>query len=391
MANLKKRADGRYLVQIYLGRDEEGKKTYKNIYADTPAKLREKEAKVRTLLGKGIDVKAQRDAFSTWAGAWLSIKEASRVCDKQLGNYRRAVDFWEKRLAGYEIGDVRADDIETGLLELVKGGYAERTVKFYRSTMRQIMERAVGRVIEINPERRVKLAMSGAAEEQRRALTKEEQGWIWDTPHRGQAVAVIMMLSGLRRGELAALTWGDVDLKARTIAVNKVVEYADDGTPSLRNYTKSHAGMRVVDIPKKLCEYMAGMERDNLLVIHTEAGGVMTHSAWVKLWSSYMRLLNVKYGAGIRKHQDKPGRPGPKTYEMTIPHITLHWLRHTFCTLMYLAGVDVMTASKQMGHADVATTLRIYTHLDDVYKRRSVGKLDRYLGGQSMVSQKDAK
>ena len=64
---------------------------------------------------------------------------------------------------------------------------------------------------------------------------------------------------------------------------------------------------------------------------------------------------------------------------MTIPPITMHWLRHTFCTLLYLAGVDVVQACAQMGHADVSTTLRIYTHLDAIHKRKSVDKLDAYL------------
>ena len=73
------------------------------------------------------------------------------------------------------------------------------------------------------------------------------------------------------------------------------------------------------------------------------------------------------------------GKPGPKTLDMTIPPITLHWLRHTFCTLLYLSGVDVVQACAQMGHADVSTTLRIYTHLDSIHKRKSVSKLDAYL------------
>ncbi len=187
-----------------------------------------------------------------------------------------------------------------------------------------------------------------------------------------------MMLSGLRRGELTALTWNDIDTKARQITVNKAVAYLSDGTPYVKD-AKSTAGMRVVDIPSKLCEYLDGLPRDSTLVVHTEKGTLMTESAWVKLWSSYMRLLNIKYRSGILKHQDQPGRPGPKAYEMTSPPITLHWLRHTFCTLMYLAGLDVITASKQMGHADVATTLRIYTHLDAKYKRKNVDKLDLHL------------
>lgn len=106
------------------------------------------------------------------------------------------------------------------------------------------------------------------------------------------------MLSGLRRGELAALTWNDVDLKGRTIIVNKSIEYASDRTPHLKNITKAAAGMRTVDIPHKLVNYMSQLPRDNVLVVHSASGKVITESAWVKLWSSYMRELNIKYGAG---------------------------------------------------------------------------------------------
>lgn len=59
------------------------------------------------------------------------------------------------------------------------------------------MQRAVGRVIASNPVELVQLTQSGQKAEQRRALSGEEQGWIFDTPHRAQPVAVIMMLSGL--------------------------------------------------------------------------------------------------------------------------------------------------------------------------------------------------
>lgn len=383
MARAKKRADGRYCAQIYLGRDEDGKRKYKSVYAKSPAELKEKETAIRAQLGRGLDVLAQRDSFSQWADDWFRLKEAENITSRQMDNYRHAVKVWKEELQGYEIGQVRADDIERVLVSLVNAGYAQRTVNLYRSTIRQIMRRAVGRVIPSNPEEQVHLAAAGRKEEQRRALTTEEQQWIWDTPHRAQPVAIIMMLSGLRRGELAALTWNDVDLKERTITVNKVIEYSSSGVPSLRHVTKSDAGMRTIDIPQRLADYMGQMPQDNVLVIHTVDGKVMTATAWVKLWKSYMRVLNEKYGAGILADQDKPGKPGPKTYVMTIPPITLHWLRHTFCTIMYHAGVDVVQACAQMGHADVTTTLKIYTHLDALHKRKAVDKLDTYLSQKS--------
>lgn len=159
------------------------------------------------------------------------------------------------------------------------------------------------------------------------------------------------MLSGLRRGELAALTWNDVDLKARTITVNKTIEYDSNGTPTLRHVTKSDAGMRTVDIPQRLADYMAAMPRDGLLVIHSAKGEVMTATAWAKLWRSYMRELNIKYATRTPADLERmrSSKPGPKVFDMTIPPITMHWLRHTFCTLLYLAGVDVVQACAQMG------------------------------------------
>ena len=381
MARAKKRADGRYCAQIYLGRDENGKRQYKSVYGKSPAELKEKETAVRLQLGRGLDVLSQRDSFDTWADDWLRLQEKEGITCRQTDNYRRAVKLWKGELQGYEIGQVRADDIERVLIGLTDQGLSQRTISLYRSTVRQIMQRAVGRVIPANPEEQVQLAAVGRKEEQRRALTDEEQQWIWDTPHRAQPVAGIMMLSGLRRGELAALTWNDVDLKERTITVNKVIEYDSNGVPNLRHVTKSAAGMRTVDIPQRLADYMAGLPRDNLLVIHSARGGVMTESAWAKLWRSYMRELNIKYGTRTPADLErmKSGKPGPKVFDMTIPPITMHWLRHTFCTLLYLAGVDVVQACAQMGHADVSTTLRIYTHLDAIHKRKSVDKLDAYL------------
>lgn len=386
MARLKKRADGRYCSQIYLGRDENGKRQYKSVYGKTPAEVKEKETAVRLQLGRGLDVLSQRDSFSFWADDWLRIKEKEDITPRQMDNYRRAVKFWKEELHCYEIGQVKADDIEQVLLVLVDRGLAQRTINLYRSAIRQIMRRAVGRVIPTNPEEQVSLAAVGRRETQRRALTAEEQQWIWDTPHRAQPVAVIMMLSGLRRGELAALTWNDVDLKGRTITVNKTIEYDSNGTPSLKHVTKTAAGMRTVDIPQRLADYMAELPRSNLLVIPSAHNTVMTESAWSKLWRSYMLLLNEKYGTRTPADltRKKSSKPGPKKLDMTIPNITMHWLRHTFCTLLYLSGVDVVQACAQMGHADVSTTLRIYTHLDATHKRKSVDKLDLYLSGKKV-------
>ena len=53
-------------------------------------------------------------------------------------------------------------------------------------------------------------------------------------------------------------------------------------------------------------------------------------------------------------------------------------LRHTFCTNMYLAGVDILTAQHQMGHSDIKTTLSIYTHISENFAKDEMKKLDSF-------------
>lgn len=79
----------------------------------------------------------------------------------------------------------------------------------------------------------------------------------------------------------------------------------------------------------------------------------------------------------------------PKAYNAPtgIPQLldkfTAHQLRHTYCTMLYLAGVDILTASKLMGHSDVKITLEIYTHLDEKYKRLNIEKFNNYIANDT--------
>ena len=98
MARAKKRSDGCYCAQIYLGRDTDGRKQYKSVYAKSLAELKEKETAVRLQLGRGLDVLSQRDSFATWADDWLRLKEKENITARQMDNYRRAVKLWNEEL-----------------------------------------------------------------------------------------------------------------------------------------------------------------------------------------------------------------------------------------------------------------------------------------------------
>ena len=186
---------------------------------------------------------------------------------------------------------------------------------------------------------------------------------------------MLMMYSGLRKGEVTALTWADIDFDNHTISVNKSFNFKQ-GEIKL---PKTTAGNRVVSVPAKLIRFLRTVPKNNILVVTTANGGRMTESAWKRLWESYLKDLNLKYGTSLIKRS----KFDPKGSIMTIEPFTPHCLRHTFCSIMYEAGTDVLTAKEQMGHSDIKTTLSIYTHLDKQHKQKNISKLDAYLDGNA--------
>lgn len=73
-SRVKKRPDGRYVMQIYIGMVD-GKRKYKSVYGSTPKEVERKAQEVRIMLGKGMDVAAMRDTVEEWASRWINMKK----------------------------------------------------------------------------------------------------------------------------------------------------------------------------------------------------------------------------------------------------------------------------------------------------------------------------
>ena len=103
---------------------------------------------------------------------------------------------------------------------------------------------------------------------------------------------------------------------------------------------------------------------------------MLTKTAWAKMWQSYMCDLNVKYGYENSESKFHPN------LQMRIRAFSPHQLRHTYATILYTSGVDILTAQKQLGHSDVKTTIGIYTHLEAEREKNSIDKLNSYISKQ---------
>lgn len=370
---LKKRKDGRYEAKIYLGLDENQKKIYKSIYGNTPKEVYDKEAELRAKMKKGIDIMSLDDSFSQWATRLCELKQ-TELTDSEYATFRFRCDYFAENIGYLPLKDVSQINLQPLINNLLKRNpstnkpSSKRTIERYLAVASQVFEYAIeNRATDFNPCKYVKIPKAAKTTE-RRALTAEERIRIEETPHRAQLAAMLMMYSGLRRGEATALLWSDIDLKNKTISVTKSYDFKDFELKE----PKTESGKRIVSIPQKLADYLSTIERKSLYVLTTADGRMMTDSAWKSMWDSYMCDLNEKYGT-FKQSKFNPHRI------ITIEPFTPHCLRHTFCTLMYESGVDVLTAREQMGHSDVKTTLAIYTHLDKLHKAKNISKMDEYL------------
>lgn len=382
-----RRADNRISVQVYLGRDPETKKRkYKTVYGRTQVEADEKAQEIKLALKRGIDVTPELVTFSQWADKWIKIKKAEISVRRGIV-YESHIKHLKAAFGGTDIAKVRPADVQDMLLALsinnpnTKKPMAKETLSGLKSTANQIFQLAIdNRVMDYNPVRSAKIPAKDTPAT-RRALTETEQSWINDTYHeRGQLAAMIMMYSGLRRGELISLMWKDINLTAGTITVDKAVEIIG-GKAVLKDYAKTPSSIRAVNIPNRLINYLKAQKRQSIYVCVSAQGKMHTESSWRRMWQSYLADLNIKYGDFSPFEKAPKSKFDPAGVPFVIPKISPHWLRHTFCTMLYFAGVDILTAKNQMGHKDIQTTLEIYTHLDALHKAKEISKLNAYLDG----------
>lgn len=307
--------------------------------------------------------------FDSLSSLWLKTRK-NKVSYSQYKNLRCYINHLNRYIGSAAVEDIKPTDIDILLDTLTDKNpntgrpASHQTLVDVRSTANRIFEYGIDlELITRNPARGREVSRY-APRRYRRALTATEQGLIVSTSHRARVGALVMMLAGLRRGELIPLTWDDVDFDGLKISVTKSAESKGGNRFEVKSGTKTSWG-RMVDITLDLALELQNAKKaaTSKYVCSRANGQIHTLISWRRMWESYITAL----------------KRSPGVEETNIEEITAHYLRHTYATLLYLSGVDVLTASRLLGHVNVKTTIVIYTHLDELMKSKSVDKLDSYL------------
>ncbi|MEA4928362.1 MAG: tyrosine-type recombinase/integrase [Candidatus Limiplasma sp.] len=338
--------------RIRTGYDNNGNPTYKTATGTTPEKLHKSIAnimiesgqvlippQVQTLAPTQPDTASESPAFKAYARKWYkkykkdSFKPSTVAARNSLMENHVYDAFGKKTLK--EIG---TDDILALYAKKEKAKLARSTIDLIRTFVKGIFDSALlDDLVTKNPVRDKRIKINTDKVSERTALTLEQVQSIINNldvlDTKEKLLLSLMIYTGARKGEILALKWEDIhDGK---IHITRNATYPSNtpevGTP------KTKAGVRAVPI-------LSGLEK----ILKDERGiGWLFGNRWdtpihdekyKAMWESIKKKINI-YGA------------------------TAHTFRHTFITLAALANVNPVTVKTIVGHANIQTTLNIYTHV----------------------------
>ena len=324
-----------------------GKPEYKKLRAKTIAKLDEKVNEYRK--NKAFGIEQTNITVDEWQSEWFkAYKSACRQTTKSFYE-----SLYNKHIKP-NIGAMRLNQVKEHACQKILNDMSEthgkKTVASVRSLLFSLFDKAqANHYIVTNPAQR--LVANGKPKKQRRELTQVERKKYLSAckTHSFGEFAAFLYFFGLRRGEALALTKNDIFLDS--INIDKQYTFPANNLGELGK-PKTTAGCRNIPIPTKARQYIDFENISDGLIFTNDEGNPLSYSQIVDRWNSFITFA-------LGKDTD----------------ITMHCLRHNYCTMLFEQKVDIQTVQELMGHDDIQTTLSVYTHYTEKIAKKSKKKV----------------
>ena len=370
--NIRKRADGRWEGRYTAGyHPETGKRIIKNVLGKTQAECK---AKLKKAIeeSQSLDVgRADEYTVAAWLRTWFELYAKPHIRPSTMNYYHRNI---EQHVAP-AIGDIPLNKLTTrdlqklyndlqsnGRLRKVqkkeKPGLSNSTVRGIHMMLHNALDRAMKeKLILSNPTENC--IIPKIEKQEMKILRPDPISSYLNAAERRNALPMfyLELVSGLRKGELTALLWSDLDIQNRTISVSKQYVKNPNGELALTR-PKTETSVRKVSIPQEAVDLLISehdKHPDNPYMFPSPITGEMYYPD--SIVNLHKKILK----------------------DAGLPHIRFHDLRHTFATLALQNGVDVKTVSSMLGHYDAGFTLRTYTHATRQMQQKAAEKMGSFM------------
>jgi integrase len=366
----KRERDGRWVATILVGYAPSGKPIRKTYVSAKRGEVAEKLKEAMRQHDLGVDLTTEDLTVEAYLLRWLDDAARPTVKESTYMQYRRTVKNHIipalgrsklKKLTAMHLNGFYREKLETGL--------APATVLYMHRVIHKALAQAdrwalvVRNVADlVDPPRVAASTVAAFSLEQARAFLVAVRG------DRLEALYVVALSVGLRRGEVLALRWEDIDLTNATMSVRRTLTkveggwaFAEPKTPSSRRNVKLPAF--VVNALDHHKDQQKKEREDALhwsdpgLVFCTEIGTVIDG-----------RNLLAKFKGKLKAAGLKPDE------------FTFHGLRHSAATLMLALGVQPKVVQETLGHSRIAVTIDLYSHVLPHLQDEAAAKMDALLG-----------
>lgn len=363
--NIFRRKDGRWEAR-YIHHYENGRPKYHYLYAASYAEAKAKKQYALAMLGAD-DIELPPNSFEQVARQWLRDVRFS-VKESTFARYHRTVEnFLLPRFGALDVSEVERFRINAFTEHLLvcgglRGGpLSPKTVSDILYVLKAIIcfgeaeGMVFGNIAGIRYPQRSKQNVKIIDKNARARLERE----LMNAEDSTGIGVLFALFAGMRIGEICGLRWGDVDLKRRTVSVERTVERIANLDPDDMRRTKliiskpkTESSRRVIPLPRFLAEQLktARGDRDGELFILSDS-----------LQPAEPSCLYRRYQTMMRRHG--------------IEGYSFHALRHTFATRCVEKGFDTKSLSEILGHSSISTTLTFYVHPTLEQKRAQMERL----------------
>lgn len=320
---------------------------------------------------KGDDADKSPKA-TTFADFWPRvIRDHYKANRKKASTIETAESIYKNHLHEW-LGGKRLDEIRGPEIAALKGRLADAAPKTVNNIL-TVLSRALRCAVEWGelakkPKMEFLPVPTGAPKwyelhEYRRLISGANKS--------GAHVLVLVLLAGsagLRRGEIIALKWSDLDLQRRLIHVQRSITRGVEGTPK-------GGKARYVPMTPELAETLKAFRHaKGDRVLYAESGEELT-ARTVRNW-----LASAQRRAGLEVTAAAVGDRkivAPKAPRKKDRGGAIHMLRHTFCSHLAIAGAPAKAIQELAGHVDLKTTQR-YMHLSPANRNEAIATLARF-------------